>query len=60
MAPVPWELLVATGPDHPPEAVQEVAFVEDQVKVELPPGETLAGFAVSETVGGLETVTVAD
>jgi len=41
--------------------VQEVALVEDQVKVELPPLATLVGLALSETLGGLaDTVTVAD
>jgi hypothetical protein len=47
-------------PDHPPDAVQEVALVEVQPKVELPPGDTLTGFALKETVGGAVTVTVAD
>jgi hypothetical protein len=60
MAPVPWEPLVGTAPDQPPEAVQEVALVVDQPKVELPPEATLAGFALKETVGGAVTVTVAD
>jgi hypothetical protein len=41
--------------------VQDVAFVEDQVKVEVPPAETLVGLAASDTVGmGAVTVTVAD
>ena len=30
------------------------------VNVELPPLETLVGLALSDTVGGAETVTVAD
>ena len=60
MAPVVWEPLMATAPDHPPDAVQEVALVEDQLKVELPPADTLAGFALREAVGGAVTVTVAD
>ena len=51
---------MACAPDHPPEAVQAVALVEDQVNVELPPLETLVGLALSDTVGGAETVTVAD
>ena len=49
-------------PDQPPEAVQEVALVEDQVKVELPPLATVLGFALRLTVAlcfGL-TVTVVD
>lgn len=52
--------LVASLPDHPPEAVQLVALVEDQLSVELPPLETVAGLAVSVTVGACSTVTVAD
>jgi hypothetical protein len=52
--------LTATAPDHPPDAVQEVALVEDQFNVELPPWDTLAGFALKETVGGADTETVAD
>ena len=52
---------VATEPDHPPEAVQTVALVEDQVKVELPPLGTLLGLALSDTLGGAaDIVTVAD
>jgi hypothetical protein len=48
-------------PLHPPEAVQLVALVEDQVSVELPPLETPVGLALSETLGGeAETVTLAD
>ena len=42
---------VALAPDHAPEAVQEVAFVEDQVRVEDAPFATDIGFAVSDTVG---------
>ena len=38
-------------PDQPPEATHDVAFVEDQVSVDVPPLEILAGFAVSETTG---------
>ena len=38
------------APDQPPEAVQAVAFVEDQVSVEDPPLATDAGFAASDTV----------
>ena len=37
-------------PDQPPEAVQEVALVEDQVSVDPPPLVTDVGFAVSDTV----------
>ena len=38
-------------PDQAPEAVQELAYVEDQVSVEDPPFATDGGFAVSDTVG---------
>jgi len=49
----------ALVPDQPPEAVQESAFVEDQVSVEDPPFETDGGSAASDTVGaGGNTVTV--
>jgi hypothetical protein len=58
---------VGLAPDQPPEAVQDVAFVEDQVSVEDAPLATTNGFAESDTVtddggGGGEpaTVTVAD
>jgi len=48
-------------PDQPPEAAQEVAFVEDQLKVELAPFAMLVGLALSDTLGaGADTVTVAD
>jgi hypothetical protein len=60
-APLDWEPLLAKLPDQPPEALQEVALVDDQFKVELPPLVTLAGLALSETVGvGAETDTVTD
>ena len=42
---------VALAPDQAPEAVQELAFVEDQVSDEDPPFATDAGFAASDTVG---------
>ena len=49
----------ALVPDQPPTAVQELAFVEDQVSVEDPLYATDVGFAVSDTVGtGGNTVTV--
>jgi hypothetical protein len=41
---------VALVPDHPPEAEQEVALLEDQVSVEDPPLVTVAGFATSAAV----------
>jgi len=49
--PTPWEPETGFVPDHPPEAEQEVAFVEDQLSVELPLVLTVSGFAESETVG---------
>jgi len=62
-APVDW--LPPEGalvPDQPPEAVQELASVDDQVRVEPWPLGTSVGFAASDTVGtgGGATVTVAD
>ena len=48
-------------PDHAPEAVQELASVDDQVSIEESPLATEPGFAVSDTVGARGvTVTVAD
>ena len=50
-------------PDQPPEAVQVVALVLDQVRVVVPPLLVLVGLAVSATVGaGVDddTVTVAE
>jgi hypothetical protein len=38
-------------PVEKPTPVQEVAFVDDQVRVDEPPLETDVGFAVRETVG---------
>lgn len=55
------EPLVALVPDHAPEAVHEVAFVADQVSVELPPLATVLGLADKVTTGaGGVTETVAD
>jgi hypothetical protein len=60
-APVDCEPLVATLPDQPPEAVQAVALVEDQLSVALLPLVTVLGAALKVTVGaGVVTVTVAD
>jgi hypothetical protein len=50
-APVDWEPLVAWVPDQPPEAVHEVAFVVDQLKVELLPLTMELGLAARLTVG---------
>jgi hypothetical protein len=38
-------------PDHAPEAEQELAFVEDQARVEDPPLATDAGLTASDTIG---------
>ncbi|HWR49107.1 MAG TPA: hypothetical protein VN327_16080 [Pseudonocardiaceae bacterium] len=61
-APVDWEPLIALAPDQPPEAVQAVALLETQVKVELAPLVTVLGLALMLTVapGAALTVTVAD
>lgn len=53
--------LVAIVPAHAPDAVQDVALVEDQLNVELAPLAMLVGLALSDTLGALAaTVTVAD
>jgi hypothetical protein len=64
-APVDVLPEVAWAPDQPPEAVQDAAFVEDQVSIDVPPLATDVGFAESDTVtdggGGVpDTETVAD
>ena len=61
MAPVDCEPLIALLPDQPPEAVHEVAFADDQVRVEPLPLATVLGLAPIVTVGApFATVTVAD
>jgi hypothetical protein len=58
---VAWEPLAARVPLHPPEATQEVALLEDQVRIDVPPLLTVVGLALSVTEGaGVVTVTVAD
>ncbi len=57
-APVDWEPLVPRLPVQPPDAVQELAFVELQVSVAADPEATLVGLALKETVGTGTTVTV--
>ncbi len=60
-APVDCEPLSALLPDQPPVAVQAVAWVDDQLKLALPPLVTVLGLTVKVTVGvGAVTVTVAD
>ncbi len=57
-APVECEPLVAWLPDQPPDATQEVAFVVDQLKVELLPLTMELGLAARLTVGaGVAAVT---
>lgn len=55
------EPLVASAPFQPPEAVQEVALVADQLKVEAAPFFTVLGLADKVTAGaGVVTETVVD
>ena len=72
--PAPWQLrekpvvtlngavacdpLRATVPDQPPAAVHEVAFVELQVSVAVPPVAIVLGAALRLTAGAGATVTV--
>ena len=59
--PVETEPLTGWLPPQAPEAVQVVAFVEDQVRIELLPLTTVLGLADSVMVGiGWVTDTVAD
>ena len=51
-APVDCEPLTGLLPDHAPEAVQEVAFVADHVRVELLPLITELGLAPEADRGG--------
>jgi hypothetical protein len=61
IGPLDSEPLALRLPDQAPEAEQRVAFKLDQVSVELPPGTTVLGLAVSLISGAvLVTVTVAD
>jgi hypothetical protein len=50
--------LVAKVPVHPPDAVQAVEFVDDQVKVELPPAVMLVELADNVAVGTALAATV--
>ena len=60
-APVDCEPLTALAPDQPPPAVQEVAFVADQLSVAATPLVTVLGLAAKVTVGvGAVTDTVVD
>jgi hypothetical protein len=60
-APVDHDPFAGWLPDQAPEAVQEVALVDDQLNVEALPLATVLGLAVKLTVGaGEDTETVAD
>lgn len=60
-APVDCEPLVALVPAQAPEAVQEVALADFQVKAAVPPLLTVLGVALRATVGAAEaSVTVVD
>jgi hypothetical protein len=60
-APLDCEPLIPLLPDQPPEAVQAVALVEDQLSVDALPLAMVLGLAVKLTVGaGAVTETVAD
>jgi len=60
-APVDCEPLMALLPDQAPEAVQAVAFVDDQANVDAAPLLTVLGVAEKLAVGvGAVTETVAD
>ena len=55
-----WLPLVAVLEVQPPVAAHEVAVVDDHVRLEEPPLAMLVGLALTVTVGGGMTVTVAD
>jgi hypothetical protein len=60
-AAVDFDPLVPSVPLQPPEALQLVALVEDQLSVELPPLLTVLGLALSVTVGaGVAGVTATE
>jgi hypothetical protein len=60
-APVDWEPFSALAPDQAPEAEQDVAFAEDQLRVALPPLAIALGPTLRLTVGvGDLTETVVD
>ena len=60
-APVLALPFVPSLPDQPPEAVQLVALLEDQLSMADPPLLTVAGLALRRTTGaGVETLTVTD
>jgi hypothetical protein len=54
---VDFEPLVPIAPDQPPEAVQELALLADQLSVALPPLDTLPTLALRLTVGAVAWAT---
>jgi hypothetical protein len=50
-APVLWVPASDSAPDQPPDAVHELAWLVDQVRLALPPLTTVLGLAVSAMVG---------
>ncbi len=50
-APVDWLPAVALAPDQAPEAVHEVASVDDHVSVAALPLAIVVGLTLSDTVG---------
>jgi len=58
-APVLCDPEIAFVPDHAPEAVQELALVEDQVSVEEEPDVRELGLALICTVGADDRVVLA-
>ena len=60
-APVDCEPLMDLAPDQAPEAVQAVAFLDDQVRVDAAPLSIVLGLAAKARVGaGAVTDTVVD
>jgi hypothetical protein len=60
-APLDCEPLIALLPDQPPEAVQAVALVDDQLNVAALPLAMVLGLAVKLTDGAaVDTETVVD
>jgi hypothetical protein len=57
-APVDHLPFVATGPLQPPEAEQDVAFSELQLRLDMAPPATVAGVAMSVTAGAAEVTTI--
>ena len=57
-APVLVEPAVLLAPLQPPEAVQDVALVVDQLSVLAWPAATVAGLALNESVGAGAALTV--